>query len=112
MTLAVCFKCAKIKIGAYTPCDCGAMPRTREELSTALMLTDHFLSMAELTLISKEAAGGPPKLPDHILEKLAAAELAAAAEASAKMMGCDAPRRSWLSEKIAGFNEWLWGIRP
>jgi hypothetical protein len=75
------------------------------------MLTDHFMSPAQLWEVSEKAAGGPPQLPESIREKLAAAEVAAAAEASARMLG-HAPRRSWLSKKIAGFNEWLWGVGP
>jgi hypothetical protein len=84
------------------------MPRTNEELATALMLTDHFLSLAELRKISEEAAGGPPQAAGTHPRKLAAAEVGAAAEASSKMLG-RAPRGSSLSQKLAGFNEWLWG---
>jgi hypothetical protein len=86
------------------------MPRTNEELATALMLTDHFMSPAELREVSEKAAGGPPQLPEHIREKLSAAEVAAAAEASSKMLG-PAPRRRALAARLKRALEGVFGFR-
>jgi hypothetical protein len=42
MTTAVCFRCGKLKFGAFCPCECGAMPQTEDELAISLAMTDHY----------------------------------------------------------------------
>lgn len=64
MTTAVCFRCGKLKFGAFCPCECGAMPQTEDELAISLAMTDHYFD--EPTLLQIGAAvkmnGAPPAL--------------------------------------------------
>jgi len=61
MTTAVCFKCGAMKIGAFTPCKkCQAVPRTVDDLATAMALTDHYFNEENLKRISRDIKSGKP----------------------------------------------------
>jgi len=57
-----------MKFGAYVSCAaCGQRPKTELDAIYSLVLTDHYFSMNDLTLISESMlTGGPrPSLPQH-----------------------------------------------
>jgi hypothetical protein len=61
MTAAVCLKCGKMKVGAFSGCpQCRYIPDSDEERAKQLITTDHFIPFDQLEVISKRiAAGGP-----------------------------------------------------
>jgi hypothetical protein len=61
MTTAVCFKCGAMKIGAFTPCKkCQAVPRTVDDLATAMAITDHYFNEETLKIISLDIKSDKP----------------------------------------------------
>jgi hypothetical protein len=72
MTQAVCFKCGDIKWGAFTNCEnCGAMPKSDDELMSSLAFTDHYFDLAKLQEIGRNIeAGRSPQLDQATKDKL------------------------------------------
>jgi hypothetical protein len=67
MTQAVCFKCGKMKHGAFTNCPhCGGRPVTDDELVLSLAITDHYFDLATMKQIGADVAEGKPP---HLDEK-------------------------------------------
>ncbi len=63
MTVAVCFNCGELKLGAWTPCQhCHTLPKEDDDLVQSLALTDHFLDKSALENMSKLIANGQ-KMP-------------------------------------------------
>jgi len=64
MTAAVCFRCGKIKFGAFVPCPkCGAEPRSEDDLVLSLAMTDHYFGPEDLEAMGRRVAeGDPPRL--------------------------------------------------
>lgn len=64
MTMAVCFKCGKIKFGAFVPCpDCRAEPKNEDDLALSLAMTDHYFDMPTLEQMGAAVRdGNPPQL--------------------------------------------------
>lgn len=61
MTVAVCFKCGAMKLGAFGECEkCLTKPETDDELATSFIFTDHFLEDELLEKISESIANGTP----------------------------------------------------
>ena len=61
MTVAVCFKCGAMKLGAFGECEkCLTKPETDDELATSFIFTDHFLEDELLEKISECIANGAP----------------------------------------------------
>jgi hypothetical protein len=67
MTMAVCFKCGKLKSGAFLPCEaCLAVPHDEEEIAISLAITDHYFDLPTLKQIGSSIAdGNPPQLDEH-----------------------------------------------
>jgi hypothetical protein len=67
MTTAVCFKCGKLKFGAFLPCEAGsALPQDEEEIAISLAITDHYFDLPTLKQIGASIADGkPPQLDEH-----------------------------------------------
>jgi hypothetical protein len=67
MTLAVCFKCGKMKFGALVPCpECGAEPQTDDDMAISFAMTDHHFDMNTLEAMGQRVAeGSPPRLDPH-----------------------------------------------
>ena len=67
MTMAVCFKCGKLKSGAFLPCEaCSAVPHDEEEIAISLAITDHYFDFSTLKQIGASIADGkPPQLDEH-----------------------------------------------
>ena len=58
MTQAVCFKCGDIKWGAFNHCEnCGAMPKSDDELMLSLAFTDYYFDLAKLRQIGRDIGG-------------------------------------------------------
>ncbi len=74
MTVASCFVCGELKVGAWTPCPvCGANPATDEEMTTSLALTDHYLTLEDLEQVRQRiAAGQPVDIPEEFYTELLA----------------------------------------
>ena len=74
MTLASCFVCGALKVGAWTPCPvCGANPATDEEMATSLALTDHYLTPENLAQVGQRiAAEQPVAIPEEFYAQLLA----------------------------------------
>ncbi|WP_396604874.1 hypothetical protein ACFLEY_22410 [Bradyrhizobium sp. YCK136] len=72
MTEAVCFKCGDHKLGAFSNCkNCGARPRSDDDLMLSLALTDHYFDHARLEQMGRDiAAGRLPQLDQATKEKL------------------------------------------
>ncbi len=65
MTLAVCVRCGKSKVGAFTPCPgCGLDPAAhgtdRELQARSLLLTDRFFPAGELEALGRKIRAGEP----------------------------------------------------
>ena len=71
MTVAVCIKCGAIKHGALTPCpDCRFTPEENEDKAKAMIVTDHFLSQADLEQIGERIKTGQPvKYPGEAVQE-------------------------------------------
>lgn len=67
MTTAVCFKCGKLKPGAFLPCEvCSALPHDEEEIAISMAITDHYFDLPTLKQIGASIAEGkPPQLDEH-----------------------------------------------
>jgi hypothetical protein len=76
MTRAICLKCGEGKIGAYSPCPaCGYDPASGgdEALAKSVILSDHYLSIADLQFLAKRLRTGQPiTFPAAELEKIMA----------------------------------------
>jgi len=72
MTTAVCFKCGKLKFGAFLPCEsCSALPHDEEEIAISLAITDQYFDLATLKQIGASIAGGkPPQLDEQTHAKM------------------------------------------
>ena len=72
MTTAVCFKCGKLKFGAFLPCgDCSALPQNEEEVALSLAMTDHYFDLPTLKQIGTSIANGkPPQLDEQTHAKM------------------------------------------
>ena len=54
MTHAVCINCGAMKWGAFTTCaECGGRPKTKDEFTDWLALTDHYMDDDKLKTASK-----------------------------------------------------------
>ncbi|HZI13600.1 MAG TPA: hypothetical protein VE153_24680 [Myxococcus sp.] len=65
MTLAVCVRCGKSKMGAFIPCaGCGLDPAAhgtdRELQARSLLLTDRFFPAGELEALGRKLRAGEP----------------------------------------------------
>ena len=61
MTMAVCFKCGKIKFGAFVPCPvCASFPQTEDELALSMAMTDHYFDMPTLEQMGAAVRDGDP----------------------------------------------------
>jgi pantothenate kinase len=65
MTQAVCVRCGKSKVGAFTPCaGCGLDPAAhgtdRELQARSLLLTDRYYSAGELEALGRKLRAGEP----------------------------------------------------
>ena len=59
MTQAVCFKCGDIKWGAFSNCEnCGARPKSDDDLMLSLAFTDHYFELAKLQQFGRDVAAG------------------------------------------------------
>jgi hypothetical protein len=67
MTTAVCFKCGKLKFGAFLPCEaCSAVPHDEEEIAISLAITDHYFDLPTLKQIGTSITNGkPPQLDEQ-----------------------------------------------
>ena len=64
MTMAICFKCGKMKFGAFTQCpECNGEPKTDDEFVISLVMTDHLYNGFEVTDCNLIAKGGRRYLP-------------------------------------------------
>jgi hypothetical protein len=72
MTQAVCFKCGDIKWGAFNHREnCGAMPKSDDELMLSLAFTDHYFDLAKLQQIGRDiGAGTQAELAQSFRDKL------------------------------------------
>jgi hypothetical protein len=72
MTIAVCFRCGAIKFGAFVPCtECGADPKTEDDLALSLAMTDHYFDRDALEQMGRRVAEGhPPKLDPQTRQQL------------------------------------------
>ncbi len=80
MTLALCVRCGKSKVGAFTPCPgCGLDPAAhgtdRELQARSLLLTDRFCSPGELEALGRKLRAGEPVSFDAGLMARAVEEL-------------------------------------
>jgi hypothetical protein len=71
MTVAVCLKCGELKRGAWTPCrKCGYTPDDDESYTKHLLVTDHFLSRAQLKDVAgRIKAGESVEFPQEVLQQ-------------------------------------------
>lgn len=61
MTMAVCFRCGSMKLGAWTQCpQCQAEPETDEEFEISLVMTDHHFPIEMLHQIAAYVRQSPP----------------------------------------------------
>lgn len=59
MTQALCLNCGEIKHGAWKPCfECGFEPKTEEEFTKHLLMTDHYYSVDNLLEIGRQIKKG------------------------------------------------------
>jgi hypothetical protein len=59
MTMAICFKCGKMKFGAFTQCpECNGEPKTDDELVVSLVMTDHIYNGEEMELLGENIKKG------------------------------------------------------
>lgn len=72
MTTAICFKCGKLKFGAFLECPkCGAIPQTEDDIIFSLAITDHYFDNDVLKQIGAEIkAGEVPTLEPTFYESL------------------------------------------
>ena len=72
MTTAVCFKCGKLKSGAFLPCeDCSALPQNEEEVALSMAMTDQYFELPALKQIGDSIADGkPPELDEQTHAKM------------------------------------------
>lgn len=72
MTTAVCFRCGTMKHGALVACaNCGAAPRTEDELVLSVAMTDHYQSAENLARLASDIAGGnAPQLDPNTRREL------------------------------------------
>lgn len=72
MTTAVCFKCGKLKFGAFLPCEaCSALPQNEEEVALSLAMTDLYFDLPTLKQIGLSISNGkPPQLDEHTHAKM------------------------------------------
>ena len=72
MTQAVCFNCGDMKWGAFNHCEnCGAMPRSDDELMLSLACTDHYFDLETLRRIGGDIKlGKVPQLGEDNRKKL------------------------------------------
>lgn len=69
MTAAICLNCGEFKFGAWTPCrKCGHVPTDEEDRAKHLIVTDHYLSQADLKSVGKNIKDGkqPQFSPEQI----------------------------------------------
>ena len=74
MTAAVCLKCGKMKMGAWTPChSCGHRPSEPDDMAKAILATDHYLSRQDLKTISRRIRNHEPVAfdPEQVTEMVA-----------------------------------------
>jgi hypothetical protein len=61
MTVAVCLKCGKMKLGALTLCPgCGHLPKLPEDQAEHIITSDHYRSKEDLQAISERVQKGRP----------------------------------------------------
>jgi ribosomal protein L40E len=59
MTVAICLRCGAKKIGALVRCrSCGYEPKEEEEKAKSVLLSDHYLSAADLGNVSERIKSG------------------------------------------------------
>jgi hypothetical protein len=59
MTAAVCLQCGATKFGALVRCrSCGYEPKEEDDKAKSVLLSDHYLSAADLANISERIKGG------------------------------------------------------
>ena len=75
MTAAVCLKCGRMKVGAWTPCPaCSYRPDTVEDRARHLIVTDHYQKAEVLEQISQRIqAGQPPQFVEEQVRQVAEA---------------------------------------
>lgn len=73
MTAAVCLKCGKMKVGAWTPCRaCRHWPESPEDKARHLLATDHYLDGDSLKNLSQQVASGVNiQFPEDTVRELA-----------------------------------------
>ena len=55
----LCIHCGKEKKGAWTPCpSCNYVPKEKTELAKSTLLSDHYLTQAELKAVSGKIKNG------------------------------------------------------
>ncbi len=64
MTVAICYKCGAMKVGAFSVCkQCGAIPSSEDDYVVSLSMTDHYFDISTLEEIGRNIAiGKPPHL--------------------------------------------------
>jgi hypothetical protein len=59
MTIAVCIRCGRMKVGAFTPCSsCQFTPQEPEELAKSVLLSDRVTDREELNKASERLQAG------------------------------------------------------
>lgn len=71
MTAAVCLKCGAIKHGALIACpSCQFLPEENLDKAQAMIVTDHYLSQADLEIIGNRVRDGlPVQFPEEAVQQ-------------------------------------------
>ena len=61
MTVAVCFNCGRMKVGAFSKCgECAVLPESEDDLVLSLVMTDHYFDFQELEKMGDSVSKGKP----------------------------------------------------
>lgn len=103
MTHAVCFHCGEMKWGAFTACkNCGARPKSDDDLMLSIMLTNHNLSSDQLAYYGRSIkAGKPPLIRESEKAKLRPVLEEAKVLLGIKRPAAPAGRSKWLKATAA-----------
>ena len=107
MTEAICISCGEVKRGAFNKCEnCGAMPRSDDELMLSFALTSHHFSLETLQETGQDIKLG--KLPQ--LDEADRKRMYPAILEVKRMLGIDDRATREAAPPSRGISKWRFAL--
>ena len=107
MTYAVCYKCGKMKFGAFNTCQhCGEKPSTEDDIALSFSMTDHYFDIPTLEKMGHDVSIGKSPQLNAESKKNMVQMMRSSKELMDKVFAHDSKKKGSMKSQIKWWQFW------